>query len=237
MQRAIDPLPLIMETADTIRNEKGWPACRASFEFLNPLASGYKLHFAPESELRKHSGVCAACHAKFTKKNLPVINGERAESPASLNGHHHALDLEQDHAAYESDGHAEQVSDFDFEDVFTALDGVSKSRKESTTAAAALREIWHWCFSSKSHSFAKTGAMRFAVLISGIDPATCGGATLETIASELGFTKAAACKASVLFQEKFGLKFARSRQDEGRSHMADARRGKPGHNRRKEAAP
>ena len=210
-----------MENADTITNEKGWPACPASYDFFDPVTDQYKVqHHAPEAELRQHSGVCAACHAKFAKKNLAVLNGERDEAPADLNEHYQALDLKHDHAAF-ADGHATQVCDFQFEDVFSALDGV-KPHREIEKAGVALREIWHWCFSTKSHLFAKTAAMRFAVLISGIDPATCNGATLESIASELGFSKAAASKASLLFQQKFDLKFARSRSDEGRNRMAQA---------------
>ncbi len=213
---------------DTITKGKK-VACPASAEFLDPLAAGFKLHFATPAELQKHGGVCKACSEKFAKAHKTVVSGKRIETPVDLNEHHLEPDLAQDHVAFDAPGDLVGIVDFPFAEI----DGVLESAPEDARqlAGEVLREIFHFCFGTGHKQFGetqlKTAAMRLAIVVSGLRPEIVNNATHGELAKCLSRTKAAASKSNVLFQSRHGFKFARSRDESARAKMRARRLGGP----------
>jgi len=209
-------------------------ACPRSLDNAN-LLTDFKLHFATRAELEKHGGVCAKCAEKFAKAHSAVVSGKRIEKPVDLNERHEQLDVEHDHAGFVAPGAVGQTVDFDFDEVDkdTTEFFANASQDVRRESAMALALILGWVWQSGFESAQR----KFAAMTAGLRPDLIDNASYEEIGRKLGCVKATIAKAARNFQKQFNLKFSRSRQDEARRHMADARRGKPGHNRRKEAAP
>jgi hypothetical protein len=198
-------------------------ACPASAEMLDPLAAGFKLHYATHAELQKHGGVCKKCAEKFGKAHRAVVEGRRIETPVEIS-HRHEPDLQQDHAAFDAPGDLVGVVDFPFEEI----DGVLESAPEDARqlAGEVIRQVFAYCFSKGSLTAA---AAKFAVIGAGLRPNAPGldDATQTDLAKQLGLTKAALSKASVKFQDTFGIKFSRSRNESARAKMRLRRLGGP----------
>ena len=209
-----------MNTA-TLHDKKGHVACPASFEFLDPLATGFKVHYTTEKALKKHHGVCRKCAAKFKKHNLGMLRGA-VETPAVFE-HHHDLTLDEDHAGFVRLGEMGQITDFPYEDVDTALGLIKAASPDARQEAAeVLHRVFQWCYPQNGKTSLRTAAARLAILVSGLRPDTLDK-SLEQMAHELGRTKAALSKTNVKTEQFFGIHFARSRSAAARAAMAAAR--------------
>lgn len=207
------------------QNADGWPACGRSLENAN-LLSGFELHHAPAAELAANGGICAKCATKIRKANAGVLAG-KIELPVDLNEHNRESEFEPDLVGFSEDGHRVGVVEFDF----AALDGVLESAPEEARqmAGEAIRENLPYCFGNGNLTAA---AAKFAVIGAGLRPDAPGlnDATQTDLAKRLGLSKAALSKASVKFQDTFGVKFGRSRSLSARSKMRARRLGGPARN-------
>jgi hypothetical protein len=153
--------------------------------------------------------------------------------------------MPDDHAAWQKvsgENYAEltQTSDFNFDDIDTALGLVEEAPPAARAQAGELvRQIFAYCFKSRQGKpNLKTAAAKLAAIGAGLRPDAFDDATQGELAAQLGLTKAALSKTSVKFQDAFGIKFARSRSKEARQRMAAKRLGGPDrhHHDTKEAA-
>jgi hypothetical protein len=215
-------------------NEAGDVVCPNSLDHAD-LTTNYKLHHCSPDELKKFGGVCQACFDKFRKNNSAALAG-KTETPVDMNKKEHGnLSLEQDHVAFTETSESELVEFFPFDDLDkdTAEFFANASPDVQRESAMALGLILAWVWQSGF----ETAQRKFAAMTAGLRPDLLDDASYAEIAAKLGCVKATISKAAMSFQERFNMKFSRSRQDETRRKMADARRGKPGNNRRKERAP
>jgi hypothetical protein len=194
-------------------------ACPASFPG--------ETHFAKASQIARW-GVCRKCRARIKKDGKAILAG-KVEQPVDMNERPHHLDIEQDHAAFDASGVVVQTTHFDFDEVDRALGLVEIAPIEARQQAAELvRELFVWCFkSNKRHAPLRTASARFAVIAAGLRPDLLSDDSQTELAQRLGMTKAALSKASVRFQDAFGIKFSRSRSLSARASMRARRLGGP----------
>jgi hypothetical protein len=204
---------------DTINDKKGRIACPRSWDNAS-LLTDFEIHFEDPDKLI--NGICRKCHAKLMKTHKGFLRG-KIETPVDLNEHRHEPDLQQDHAAFDAPGDLVGVVDFPFEEI----DGVLESAPEDARqlAGEVIRQVFAYCFSKKGSLTA--AAAKFAVIGAGLRPDVLSDATQTDLAKRLGLTKAALSKASVRFQDTFGIKFSRSRNESARAKMRARRLGGP----------
>ncbi len=207
---------------DTITDKKGGIACPVSLENAN-LLSNYSVHFTTKRQIEKF-GMCKACRRRIKEKGKALLTG-KLETPASMTVHHHALTPEEDHAANIGPGEVVPTIEFDYDEVDRAL-GLVESPPEDARqlAGEVIRQVFAYCFGNGNLTAA---AAKFAVIGVGLRPSVLSDATQTDLAKRLGLTKAALSKASVKFQDKFGIKFSRSRNESARSKMRARRLGGP----------
>ena len=213
-----------MDASDTITDRRGRVACPVSIDRAN-LLTNFKVHFTTARQIQKY-GMCRACRARFKRDHGAILIGEKTETPAAMTNHRELPNLENDHAGHEAPGEVIQTTDFDFGAVDEALgifeDAPPDARQQ---AAEVLQNIWRWLYAKGGQTPLRTAAAKLGVLVSGFSPDTLDGATLETMADELGVTKSAMSKINVTTQKRFSLMFPRSRSDESKAHMAAAAMG------------
>jgi hypothetical protein len=118
-----------------------------------------------------------------------------------------------------------QTTDFDYDAVDEALRFVEAAPADARAQAGeVIRQVFAYCFGRGNLTAA---AAKFAVIGAGLRPDVLDDATQTDLAQRLGLTKAALSKASVKFQDAFGVKFSRSRSADGRAKMSARRLGGP----------
>lgn len=207
--------------------EPGMVPCPNSLERMNFLSS-FELHYATPAELEAHGGVCKKCFKRFQRGNSPVLHGE-LEKPVEIPPVHRAPDVAMDHAAYDASSHLEQICDFDFGAVDEALAAITETPIDARQMAAEMfRRIAVWVWSGRNVSLQRA-TVRFAVITAGVMPDLIDDPTYSEIGKATGLTKAAVSKQALLFQDTFGIKFARSRSKEARENMAQSQMGHAPH--------
>ena len=214
----------------TFTDSKNRVACPASLQFGDLINSG-QVHYATRRQIEKY-GLCRKCRKRMKEHGKAVLNG-KLETPADLNEHHHAPTVEQDHVAFDH-GELTQSTDFDFDEIDRALGLVADAPPDARQQAGELvRQIFAYCFKSKRKLNLRTAAAKLAVIGAGLRPDALADESQTELAASLGLSKAALSKASVKFQDAFGVKFSRSRSSAARAAMRAARLAQGGVNRRK----
>jgi hypothetical protein len=214
----------------TFTDSKNRVACPASLQFGDLINSG-QVHYASRKQIEKH-GLCRKCRKRMKEHGKAILAG-KLETPVDLNEQHHAPTVEQDHVAF-ADGELTQSTDFDYAEVDRALGLVEAAPPDARQQAGELvRQIFTYCFQSKRKLNLRTAAAKLAVIGAGLRPDALADESQTELAASLGLTKAALSKASVKFQDAFGVKFQRSRSSAARAHMAAARLAQDGVSRHK----
>jgi len=201
-------------------------ACPRSLDNAN-LLTDFKLHFATPEEIAANGGVCKKCRKEIQKHGKAILAG-KVETPGAMVPP--PAQMPDDHAAWQrvsGENYAEltQTTDFDYDAVDEALRFVEAAPADARAQAGeVIRQVFAYCFGRGNLTAA---AAKFAVIGAGLRPDVLDDATQTDLANRLGLTKAALSKASVKFQDAFGVKFSRSRSADGRAKMSARRLGGP----------
>lgn len=214
----------------TFTDKTGRVACPASLQFGDLINSG-SIHFASRKQIEKH-GLCRKCRKRMKEHHKAILAG-KLETPVDMNEQHHAPTVEQDHVAF-ADGELTQSTDFDYAEIDRALGLVEAAPPDARQQAGeVLRQIFAYCFQSKRKLNLRTAAAKLAVIGAGLRPDALADESQTELAASLGLTKAALSKASVKFQDAFGIKFSRSRSSDARAAMRASRLAQGGVSRHK----
>ena len=127
--------------------------------------------------------------------------------------------------------HIEQCASegFDYEQVFEDLDGhISESCREVEfqKLAASYRQNLNWIFLTEHGKQRKLpiAFKRFVCLTALLHPEIFQDKSYKQIGAEMGLGKAAVSKIALGIQDRFNIKFGRTRSKAGREAMSEAMR-------------
>lgn len=136
-------------------------------------------------------------------------------------------DAEHDgHAIAWVDGHTEPTTDFDWDAIdrgnplSSELEGAS-----DRSSADGLHEIFAWCFRDGAAGLV-SAFVRFTCIAMLIDPRWLDNESMKQVGERFGITKSAISKVCCEFQDRFSIKFRRSRPKSARLNMAKSMQGK-----------
>lgn len=199
--------------------------CPSSLEQMQGIGDGYALHYANPNELRKFGGVCAKCFGKFRRRNIGALEG-KTETPATFDTLHQVRDEATEHFAYEGHSAIVQTIEFDHSAVQRHADGEPEpGDAHLPTLADGLRAVLAWCWSDWQLSRRPESAFRkFVAMSATINPSLLHNLPFKQLGELFGgVTRAAFSKASLQFQDEFGIKASRSFSKEARASCRKAR--------------
>lgn len=134
----------------------------------------------------------------------------------------------QHHSVAWTDGHLELVVNFDHQAVESELDGVEVQSDETDAMARMLSRIIVWIWGRRIEY--KAALNRLVSLTAGLRPDILQNRSYLELGRMLGCTKQNLSRTALMAQKEFGVKFARSRQEEHRRVMSERAKGhKPTH--------